>query len=127
MRAVDANVIVRLATRDDEMQVTAAEAFIAKGGAWVSQVVLVEVAWVLDSVYGFARAQIATALSLLLEQEHLTVQDPETVASAIELFKKGAGTDFADSMIVEIARRAGHLPVGSFDRKLAKVKGVQRL
>lgn len=55
MRAIDTNVIVRLATRDDETQVAAAEKYIAERGAWVSHLVLVEVAWVLDSVYEFER------------------------------------------------------------------------
>ena len=41
MRAVDTNVLVRLVTRDDPKQVTAAESFVARG-AWVSQLVLAE-------------------------------------------------------------------------------------
>jgi hypothetical protein len=28
---------------------------------------------------------------------------------------------------VEIARRAGHLPMGTFDRALAKLEGAQRI
>lgn len=127
MRAVDTNVIVRLATRDDEVQAKAAEAFIAKAGGWVSHVVLVELAWVLDSVYGFGRIQIATALDLLLGQEHLTIQQPEVAAAALKLFRKGAGSDFADCLIVETARQAGHLPLGTFDKKLAKVQGAAKI
>ena len=49
MRAVDTNVLVRLLTRDDTRQVTAAEGFVAQG-AWVPQIVLVEAIWVLTSV-----------------------------------------------------------------------------
>jgi hypothetical protein len=29
--------------------------------------------------------------------------------------------------MVEIARKAGHLPLGSFDRNLAKIDGVEKL
>jgi predicted nucleic-acid-binding protein len=39
MRAVDTNVLVRLVTRDDRKQVSAAESFVSKG-AWVSTLVL---------------------------------------------------------------------------------------
>lgn len=60
MLAVDTNVLVRLLARDDVSQVRAAEASITKG-AWVSQLVLAETLWVLDSVYDLSRAQIATA------------------------------------------------------------------
>lgn len=127
MRAVDTNVIIRLATRDDERQAAAAEAYIAAHGAWVSHVVMVEVAWVLESVYGFDRGRIAAALELLLAQEHLAVQDPETAAAAVELYSDGGGSDFADCVILELARRGGHVPLGTVDRKLAKVDGAERI
>jgi predicted nucleic-acid-binding protein len=50
MRAVDTNVLVRIIARDDPRQTGAAEAFVADG-AWLSHVVLAELAWVLESVY----------------------------------------------------------------------------
>ena len=50
MRSVDTNVLVRLITRDDAKQVTAAEAFVANG-AWVPHLALAEATWVLASVY----------------------------------------------------------------------------
>ena len=127
MRAVDTNVIVRLVTEDDEAQVAKAEAFIAKGGAWVSHLVLVEVAWVLGSVYELRRAQIAAAIEMLLQQEYCTVQEPAIVTSALRLYRSGGGRDFADCMILEVARGAGHLPLGTFDRDLAKLEGAERL
>ena len=65
MRAVDTNVLVRLATRDDARQTAAAEAFVA-AGAWVSHLVLVEVVWVLASVLGLGPERIATAVEMLL-------------------------------------------------------------
>ena len=127
MRAVDTNVIVRLAVRDDKARVVAAEKYIAERGAWLSHVVLVEVAWVLESVYEFERAQIATAVEMLLDQEHLVLQDPEIVTAAVKRYRSGIGSDFADCMILEIARGAGHLPLATFDRKLAKAEGAVRL
>lgn len=127
MRAVDTNVIVRLTTRDDKAQVAAAERYIAERGAWVSHLVLLEVAWVLESVYALERVQIATAIEMLLDQEHLVVQDPDVVAAAVKLYRSGIGSDFADCMILEVARGAGHLPLATFDRKLSKAEGAQRL
>ncbi|HEY8943866.1 MAG TPA: type II toxin-antitoxin system VapC family toxin [Polyangiaceae bacterium] len=127
MRAVDTNVIVRLMTRDDKAQVALAERYVAERGAWVSQVVLIEVAWVLESVYEFKRAQIATAIEMLLEQEHLVLQDPEVVTIAVKHYRDGVGSDFADCMILEVARSTGNLPLATFDRKLAKAEGAERL
>jgi predicted nucleic-acid-binding protein len=127
MRAVDTNIIVRLTTRDDKAQVAAAEKYIAERGAWVSHLVLLEVSWVLGSVYEFERSRIAVTIEMLLDQEHLVVQDPDVVAAALKLYRQGLGSDFADCMILEVARGAGHLPLATFDRKLAKAEGTLRL
>jgi predicted nucleic acid-binding protein len=34
---------------------------------------------------------------------------------------------FSDCLILEAARKAGHLPVGTFDRDLSKLDGAERL
>ena len=126
MRAVDTNVLVRLITRDNPKQVEAAEAFIAKG-AWVSHVVLVETAWVLESVYELTPDLIAVSVEMLLNHEHLTLQDASTVEAALEGFRERPSQGFSDNLILEIARKSGHLPLGSFDKALARVDGVHRL
>jgi len=126
MRAVDTNVLVRLATRDDADQVEAAEAFVAKG-AWVSHLVLAEATWVLDSVYERSPNEIATAVGMFLNHRHLTLQDAEVVSAALEDFRKKPSLGFSDCLILEIARKAGHLPLGTFDAKLAKLDGVERI
>ena len=126
MHAIDTNVLVRLATRDDPKQVAAAEAFVA-GGAWVSQVVLVELVWVLTSVYGLAAGEVATAVEILLAHRNLTVQESEVVAAALEQFRRKPGISFSDCLVLEIARKAGHLPLGTFDRDLGKFDGARRL
>jgi predicted nucleic-acid-binding protein len=124
MRAVDTNVLVRLVVRDDASQVLAAEEFIAKG-AWVSHLVLAETVWVLDAVYDLFAEQIAMAVDMLLNHKELTVQDPEVVTSALERFRTYPAAGFSDCLIVEIARKSGHLPLGTFDRELAKLDGVK--
>ena len=126
MRAVDTNLLVRLLVRDDAKQVTAAEAFI-ENGVWVSHLVLVETLWVLDAVYERSAAQIAKAIELLLNHNHLTLQDADVVASALESFQARPSLGFSDCMVLEIARKAGHLPLGTFDKGLAKLAGVCRL
>jgi len=34
---------------------------------------------------------------------------------------------FSDCLVLEIARKAGHLPLGTFDRGLAKLNGTKKL
>lgn len=126
MRAVDTNVLVRLITRDDERQVEAAEVFVSKG-AWVSHLVLAEAVWVLDSVYGRTSEQIAKAIGMLLDHRDLTVQDRDVVEVVLKTFRKHKRVSFSDILILEIARKNGHLPVGSFDRQFTTIEGTERL
>lgn len=90
MRAVDTNVLVRLLTRDVPAQVAAAESFVA-GGAWVSHLVLAE-AFVLAAVYDRTPSDLAVAVDMLLNHQHLTVQDGDVVGAALEHFRPRAGT-----------------------------------
>ena len=126
MRAVDTNVLVRLLTRDDAKQVATAEAFVARG-AWVPHLVLAEAAWVLTSVYNRRPEEIATAIEMLLNHEHLTLQDPEVVAATVAGFRKRPAVGFSDCLVLEVARKAGHLPLGTFDRDFSRLAGVERL
>ena len=126
MRAVDTNVLVRLVTRDDARQVAAAERFVDRG-AWVSTLVLAEATWVLTSVYERGPAEIATAVDMLLNHQHLSLQEPEAVAAAIEHLRGRPSLGFSDCLVLALARKAGHLPLGTFDRNLAKLDGAQKL
>jgi predicted nucleic-acid-binding protein len=126
MRAVDTNLLVRLVAHDEPRQVAAAEDFVARG-AWVSHVVLVEAVWVLESVYGLDRSAQGKVAGMLLNHRDLTVQDADVVAAALALFTAKFGVSFSDCLVLEIARRAGHIPLGTFDRALGKLDGAQRL
>src|SRR5271168_2513846 len=126
MRAIDTNVLVRLITRDDFRRVSAAESFIEKG-AWVSVLALAEAAWVLATVYELTSNELIRAIEMLLEHRDLTLQDADTVTEALELFRARPALGFTDCLMVELARKAGHLPLGTFDRNLAKVAGTQKL
>jgi len=126
VRAVDTNVLVRLITRDDPKQVASAEAFVSRG-AWVPHLVLAEATWVLASVYDRGPGDIATAVEMLLNHQDLTLQDSEAVVAAVERFRRRPGLGFSDCLVLEVARKAGHLPLGTFDRSLARLDGVERL
>jgi predicted nucleic-acid-binding protein len=118
--------LVRLVTRDDAKQVAAAEAFVAHG-AWVAHLVLAEAIWVLTSVYERGPGEIATAVEMLLNHQHLTLQDSDAVAAAVERFRMRPAVGFSDCLVLEVARKAGHVPLGTFDRNLVKLDGVEKL
>jgi len=126
MRAVDTNVLVRLLTRDDTKQAVAADAFV-QHGAWVSVLALAEAMWVLAAVYERDAGQVALAVEMLLNHQQLTLQEPEAVAAALDTFRRRPTLGFSDCLLVELARKAGHLPLGTFDRDLSKVDGTTKL
>jgi predicted nucleic-acid-binding protein len=126
VRAVDTNVLVRLVTRDDAKQVAAAEAFVARG-AWVPHLVLAEATGVLTSVYERGPSEITTAIEMLLNHQHLTLQDSDAVAAAVEHLRKRPALGFSDCLVLEVARKAGHVPLGTFDRNLARLDGAEKL
>jgi predicted nucleic-acid-binding protein len=126
MRAADTNVVVRIVTRDDEKQAKLADAFI-ESGAWVSHLVLAETMWVLGDTYDLDHSEIATAIEMLLKHRSLTIQDPDVVVAALEHYRLKPSLGFSDCLILEIARKAGHLPLGTFDRNLSRLDGAERL
>jgi predicted nucleic-acid-binding protein len=126
MRSVDTNVLVRLVTRDDDKQVAAAETFVQRG-AWVPQLALAEATWVLSAVYELDARAIATAVEMLLNHRDLTLESAEIVVSALEIFRKRPALGFSDCLMLEAARKAGHLPLGTFDRSLGKLEGTETL
>ena len=126
MRSVDTNVLVRLITRDDEDQYAAAAVFVS-GGAWVSHLVLAETSWVLRSVYERSSRQVAQAIDRLLDHQHIVIQDADVARAALDAFRKRPALGFSDCLMLEAARKAGHLPLGTFDRDLAGLDGAERV
>jgi predicted nucleic-acid-binding protein len=126
MHAVDTNVLVRLLVRDEPRQVAQAERFVS-AGAWISHVVLAETLWVLDAVYQRTAKQIAMAVEHLLAHAGLTLQDADVVAAALIHFRQKPALGFSDCLVLEIARKAGHVPLGTFDRRLGTLAGAKEL
>ncbi len=126
MRAIDTNVLVRLITRDDPRQAEAADQFVADG-AWVSHLVLAETMWVLESVYEINRSGIGLAVEMLLAHKQLVMQESNIVSAALKRFRHKPAIGFSDCLVLETARKTGHLPLGTFDRNLSKHPDAQKV
>jgi predicted nucleic-acid-binding protein len=126
MRAVDTNLLVRLLAQDDAEQVRVARRWVEEG-VWVSILALAETLWVLSVVYGRSSAEIASAVETLLNHRDLKLQDSDVVAAALVQFRERPSVGFSDCLLLELARKAGHLPLGTFDRNLSKLGGVRKL
>ena len=128
MRTLDTNVVVRILIGDDPVQTPLAEqAFlnaIAAGGAFIPDVVLAEVGWVLRG-YGLERRQRHALLHRLVRTRGVAVVNVDGVIDALGRFLKGG--DFADHLLLARASSHGALPVLSFDQRFASHDGVEML
>jgi len=66
-------------------------------------------------------------VDLLLNHTDLVLQDDDVVAAALETFRSRQALGFTDCLLLEVARKAGHLPLGTFDKNLSKLDGTERL
>jgi len=120
MIGVDTNVVVRLLVEDDADQTSRAVALVQRclsrgESIFVSDVVLVEAAWVLRSVYRFDRARIVEALFALLTSREIEVRSRDLASRALDAYAAGRG-DLADYLVRERGRDANAAPLYTFDR-----------
>ncbi|MEO6324047.1 MAG: type II toxin-antitoxin system VapC family toxin [Thermoanaerobaculia bacterium] len=131
MTGLDTNVLVRYLTRDDETQFRAAKRLledIESSGetAYISVIVLAELAWVLQISYGFERATLVKTLEQILETAEFTMEDRDLVAEAVSQFSKGKA-GIADYLIGVSNSAAGCRNTATFDRALRGNPGFRIL
>lgn len=130
MIALDTNVLVRFLVEDDARQSAAAAALVERAvqsndALYVSGIVLCETVGVLTGSYGVPRLDIVKTLQDLLRAKHLTFDNPDRLARAVDSFAIGRG-DFADYVIREDAFAAGCSSIATFDRDLLRETGFER-
>jgi predicted nucleic-acid-binding protein len=114
--AADTNVIVRFLTRDDPAQAARAASRLSSRLVWISKTVLLETAWVLQSLYGFTAIEVNDALKGFAGLRNVRLEDAMGVASAFEW--TALGIDFADAL--HLASTAGANRFLTFDRRFAR-------
>ena len=85
----------------------------------VHPVVVAETVWVLESFYGYSKADISRVLIPLLEQPSLRVEGARSVIEALEAIAE-SNVDFADALLAASARSRGE-GVASFNRDFRKL------
>jgi len=96
MIAADTNVIVRLLTRDDELQYKKAFALFSSQIVFIPDTVIQETEWVLRYAYEFSNEEICRALSDLFGLKNIRLSDSTRFAQAIGWHQQGL--DFSDAL-----------------------------
>lgn len=120
MIGLDTNVLVRYLAQDDEEQLRASLATLLKKSAtfFVPDLVLVEVDWVLTSLYNWTPDEVAETFGRLLTVHNLIFEDEGRIRGALRAMRQGA--DLSDELIVDRCRDMGCKSLASFDKGMLK-------
>lgn len=123
---VDTNVLIRHITGDPPAQAAGASRYL-KGAdeLLLADLILAEVAYVLESFYETPRAQVATTLRSVLAFPAIRVLDVDLLQRAVEVYEVHR-LDFAEAYIVASVERTGIGVIASFDRTIDRVATVRR-
>ncbi|AYD03440.1 type II toxin-antitoxin system VapC family toxin [Neorhizobium sp. NCHU2750] len=116
MIAIDTNLVIRYLTNDDAKQSKQARAVINGDDVFVSITVILQVEWVLRSVYGLPHTACLAAIRSFAGLPTVRLEEPAIVAEALDLFAQGM--DFADALHLLKARHCERFV--TFDRKFMK-------
>jgi predicted nucleic-acid-binding protein len=121
MIAVDTNVVVRLIMADDEAQLAAAKARLPEG-LFISHGVLMEVEWVLRSIYRLKRDAINHLLGALLCMDEIRIPKTSSVLWALD--RHGEGADLAD--MLHLIAAGGCSSFVTFDKGLVEATRIDK-
>ncbi len=123
---VDTNVLIRHLTGDPPAQARLATRYLEQADQLLlPDLILAEVAYVMESYYQVGRLQVAETLRAILAFRAIRVVDGTLLQRAVELYEVH-GLDFADAYLVACAERTGVRVVASFDRGIDRVGTVVR-
>jgi predicted nucleic acid-binding protein len=124
---VDTNVLIRHLTGDPSDQAALATRFLKDADELLlPDLILAEVAYVLESYYEAPREQVAETLRAVLAFPAVKSVDPELLQRAVEVYDVHR-LDFADAYLVACAERSGIGVIASFDRSIDRVGTVRRI
>src|SRR5438876_3807964 len=92
----------------------------------LTDLVVAETVYVLESFYQAPRQQVAEAIRSLLALDSVISVDPALLLRAVEVYETD-GIDFAEAYLVACAESTGVNKVASFDRTIDRVGTVERI
>ena len=126
MKAIDTNILIRFLLGDDALQAKTVykifkKAESEKNELFVPLLVVLEMIWVLESVYEIPRMEILSAISDLLLMPILKFEQQPVLQQLIHS-AKGNTFDLSDLLIAHSAAMNGCKTVITFDKKAANFK-----
>jgi predicted nucleic-acid-binding protein len=117
MIAVDTNIIVRLLTKDDDIQYAQSLALFQENTIFISDTVILETEWVLRFSYAFQPSDVSQSLSQLLGLPNVQVTEANRIALALRWHTSGLG--FSDAFHLACCQHCSALY--TFDKQFARL------
>jgi predicted nucleic acid-binding protein len=124
---VDTNILVRHLTGNPADMAARATAYLADADdLYLTDLIVAETVYVLESFYEAPRDQVADAMRSLVSMRSVVTVDPALLLRAIEVYETDR-LDFAEAYLVACAESTGVGRVASFDRSIDRVDTVDRI
>jgi len=124
---VDTNILVRHLTGDPADMAARATAYLAEAAEmYLTDLIVAETVYVLESFYEAPREQVGAAMRSLVSMRSVVTVDPALLLRAIEVYETDR-LDFAEAYLVACAESTGVGRVASFDRSIDRVDTVDRI
>lgn len=124
---IDTNVLIRHLTGDPPQLAARATAYLgAAPELLLTDLVVAETVFVLESFYEAPRGQVAEAVRSLLTFGSIVCVDPPLLLRAIEVYEVDR-IDFAEAYLTACAESTGVGKVASFDRSIDRVTTIERI
>jgi predicted nucleic-acid-binding protein len=130
MTGLDTNILVRIFIEDNPEQYRKVKQFLQtltpESPGYVSLIALIELVWVLRSLYLLNKAQLIQCLERLLQYHELVIEDHTAVTLALNRFFQFKA-DFADCLIERLGHAAGCHETVTFDADASRFAGMRLL
>jgi len=129
---VDTNLFVRYLTDDDSEKADRVEALLNKASDGkvqlvTSDLILVELIWVLESSYNMKPFEITPMIRAIMATPGLQVINAELISRALDHYEN-MNVDIVDAHIAALMKKLNITDVFSFDRKhLSRISDLNRI
>ena len=124
---LDTNVVLRFLLADHPKHSPKSKQLfeLAEAGSirlYLSEIIVAELVWTMDSFFEFSRDRIATILRGLLLHDGVVMDEKETLLVALERFAE-VNVDFADCHAAALSLKRNQI-VASYDKDFKKFKDI---
>ena len=128
---VDTNIFLRYLVIEDEGKAERCRLLFERTVAgeerlYSTSLVIAELVWVLQRLYGWERGEIAESLALILQTHNLHFAEASMLLAALETYAR-SGVDFIDAYHAALLEEGGERRLYSYDEDFDKIAGLERV